>query len=173
MLRLGKIVLGRVNMDAGEFTYGNRIVLGQIFGSECECEGAVAENAHYLEQLRASHKEIYGYSARWLPVRKRLRRYREIVEGLTAWVKLEQIELHQEPTNEELSAGVKAYSEKVGDTATVLALADQFKCDPDTIRGWKYAKVFECLVADFQKAQYEERLFKEQSKTHKGNGKYR
>ena len=171
MLRVGKIVFGRVDMDAGEFTYGNRIVLGEIFRSKCESTDQVAQNAHYVEQLRAAHKEIYGYSLRWLTKRRRKRRIEEIVKGFADWVKLEGIELHREPTPEELSAGVKAYSEKVGDKATVLALADQFKTDPDTIKSWRYAKVFECLVADFQKSQFEERLFKVQSK--KGNGKYR
>lgn len=152
MLRVGNIVLGHIDVDAGEFTYQNRIAFGELFGREDLTD---------YQKLAEAHREIYGYSARWLPRRVRLRRFAEIAEGLADWVKLEQMELKHNPSPEEIAAGIEEYSKEVGEDGTVSALAEQFGQTPMEVRRWPYAEAFRYLRANAKNGQFREKLNKQ------------
>lgn len=149
MLRLGNIVLGHVDIDAGEYTYQNRIAFGEIFSREDLSEYA---------KLAEAFREVYGYSGRWLWRKKRLKRYTEIAQGLADWVRLEQHALTHTPSADEVAAGVEEYSKEVGEDGTVAALAEQFGQTPMQIRRWPYYEAFRYLRANALNARFQKRL---------------
>ena len=69
------------DMAAGEFPYGERIALGEIF--------ARADLSDY-GKMKAAWHELYGWSARLLPPLARARAFTRLVEGLNGWVEREQ-----------------------------------------------------------------------------------
>lgn len=151
MIRVGKIVLGQLNVAAGDFTYGNRIALGDIFQNE--------ELSEY-RKMASAFKEIYGYSCRLLPLRRRVRVLTAIVRDFAAWCNNEQTLLKYDPTPDELAAGINDLSKKVGSMATVHAIARKYAKDPDEILKWEYSKVFGILYTDLENTKYEQRLNK-------------
>lgn len=164
MLRVGKIVLGSVNMQEGAFTYGNRIALGDIFQD--------GDSTEY-QKLKKAFKEIYGYSCRLLPIRKRVRVLNGIVSGLHEWVKREQELLNYEPSSDELAAGIREYSKKVGSFATIQSIAVKFGTDPDEVLKWEYAKVFGILYNDLEEFKYKERFRRVTDEKARRNNRFR
>lgn len=163
MLRIGKIVLGKVDMKGGEFTYGNRIVFIDIFRDKSLSE---------YQQLKAAFREIYGYSPRLLPIRMRYRWLMEIVEGIAYWCEVEQRELDYTPTADEVAAGVEDYQKKIGILGTIEALAEKFSQDPDTILRWSNSKVFGFLRKDLLEAKYRRRYDEVIRRKNGGTAKY-
>lgn len=163
MIRIGKIVIGQLDLEGGEFTYGNRIALGEIFSDE---------NRSEYQRLGAAFRELYGYSCRVLPIRLRLRAFERIVTGMTGWVGKEQEMLHYEPSADELAAGIRELSRRVGSFSTIKALAKSYGRDPDEILQWDYAKIFGILYTDLEEHKFEEKYAKviheRYSKRHKG-----
>lgn len=148
---MSKIVLHRINFESRDFTYGSRIALGDIFGASGVTEYGMLKNAF---------RELYGFSARLLPVRWRVRAFNHIIAGLTSWIEKEQKMLQYTPSSDELAAGVKELGEKVGNMATIKALAKAYSKDPDEILEWDYAKVFGILYTDLEERKYETKLNK-------------
>ncbi len=151
MIRIGKIVVGSLDIEGGEFTYGNRIALGAILSDESRSE---------YQRLKAAFRELYGYSCRLLPLGLRMRLFDRLVAGLTAWIRREEELLHYEPTAEEVAAGVGELTRRVGHFATLKALAKAYGRDPDEVLGWDYAKVFGILQTDLEEHKFEERYAK-------------
>lgn len=157
MIRLGKIVLGRVDLKAGAFSYGTRLALGSIFA-----DGSKSE----YRRLADAFKELYGYSPRLLSPRQRYARLKGIAEDFKTWVDREQQLLAYDPTPEEEQAGIKELAKKVGDFSTVKALGKAFGKDPDEILRWEYSKVFSILFTDLEEQKYEKRLNKAHNAKH-------
>lgn len=148
---MSKIRLHRIDFESGAFTYGNRIALGDIFGN--------TEKTEYM-RMKDAFRELYGFSARLLPIRWRIRAFRRIAEGLKQWIDKEQQMLQYTPSSDELAAGVKELGEKVGNMSTIKALAKAYSKDPDEILGWEYGKVFGILWTDLEERKYEQKLNK-------------
>ena len=142
------VKLGTVNITDGEFTYGNRIVLADIFKDE---------NKSDYQKMKEAFREIYGYSCRWLPRRKRYRALIGIVDGFSEWIKREKMVLDYKPTQDQLNAGIEKYAQAVGAMSTVHAIAERFSTDPDVVLKWDYAKVFGVLFVDLERYKYQER----------------
>ena len=152
MFKLGRYTFGKLDIAGGRFTYGNRIAIGIIFN-----DAALSE----YKKLRALYKEFYGYSASFIfPLRRRFKILDRLAEGVGEWVKKEQELLHYEPKEEERKAGLSEYSKKVGDFATIKALAKEYGQDPDTVLKWEYGKVFGILYANLEEYKYRERYQK-------------
>lgn len=164
MRRIGDIVLGTVNMADGEFTYGNRIALGEIFADDSLTD-------YY--KLKKAFKEIYGYSCRWLPIKKRVRVLNDILKGLYDWVKREGQLLHYDPTSDEIAAGIKEYSKRVGSLATIQAIATKFSVDPDEVLKWDYGKVFGILFNDLELFKYNKRYSKVMDEKSRHHNRFR
>ena len=139
------------NYVEGEFTYGQRIAIGQIFTDESRSE---------YERMRDAYKELYGYPVRLLPPRVRVKRLDNMVAGLQQLVDLERVMLDYKPTSEEERAGIKDYAQRVGDMGTLKALAKAYAQDPDVVLTWKYGKVFGILQTDLEEYKYQTRLQK-------------
>lgn len=149
MIRIGDIVIGHLDIIGGEFTYGNRIAIGNIFGDE---------KKGIYRRLKEAHSEIYGYSCRWLPKRWRYKRLTAMAEGIRFWVEQEQAKLNYTPTADELAAGIEELGKKVGALSTIKSLAKTFATDPDVILRWPYSKVFGFLHLELQESNFNRRF---------------
>lgn len=156
--------IGVVNIQGGEFTYGNRIALADIFKDEGKTE---------YQKMKEAFREIYGYSCRWLPRKKRYRTLIGIVEGFSEWIKRENTVLDYKPTQDQLRAGIEQYSKAVGSMSTVHAIAERFSEDPDTVLRWDYAKVFGILFVDLERYKYQQRERKVIDEKYSGNNRFR
>ena len=159
MLRLGNVIIGHVNIKEGEFTYGNRLYMADVFAEEGLTE---------WQSLAKIYTDIYGYNPKWLLRRVRLARFKELVEGIKFWAEAESRELHRVPSAEELRAGIEEVSKARGAMATIKALAKDFAQDPDKILQWPWAKVYGILRDDLKEAEFTEKLHKQQMNKSRG-----
>lgn len=163
MLRLGKYVIGRIDVAGGRFTYGNRIAVGLIFQSNDKSD---------YQKLKALYKEICGFTPYLLPRFKRFRVLDRLADGIAEWIKKEQDMLHYEPNDDEKRAGVKEYMKNVGEFATIKSLAKEYSKDPDEILKWEYSKVFGILYSNLEEHKYKERYQKIIDEKYKRGNKY-
>lgn len=136
------------NYREGEFSYGQRIAISRIW----------REELREYEKLKLVWKELYGYDCRVIPVRKRVRLLLGLADGLRYWFDLEQRTLATEPTQEQLRAGIRELSEKIGDMGTVTAIAKDYGVDPDVVLTWQWGKVYGILLTDVEQYRYEKKL---------------
>ena len=113
----------------GEFSYGQRLGVGDIFQDE---------NLSEYQRLKAAWKELYGWSLRLMLPFMRARRVKRMLDGIKYWADVESKTLNFEPDDDAKKAGIALLSEEVGTLGTVKALAEKFKCDPDVILGWQW-----------------------------------
>lgn len=139
------------NYVEGEFSYGQRISVGQIFTDEGRNE---------YKRMRDAYRELYGYPVRLLPPHWRVRRLDRMLAGLQKLVELERVLLDYKPSAEEERAGIKDYAKRIGDMGTLKALAKAYAQDPDEVLKWKYGKVFGILQTDLEEYKYQTRLQK-------------
>lgn len=149
------------NYTEGDFTYGQRIAVGQIFTDTSRSE---------YRRMSDAWRELYGWSARLMPPRIRVRRFDRMLDGLRDLVNLEQQLLDYKPTAEEERAGIKDYAQRVGDMGTLKAIAKAYSQDPDSVLKWKYGKVFGILQTDLEEYKYQLRLQKAMSRRKGYNG---
>lgn len=147
--------LRRIDYEGGAFTYGNRIAVAHI----CQ-DTTISEYA----KMKACWHELYGWNARLLPLPWRVRELERMMRGLAHWAEVEQQTLKYEPTPEELRAGIKDYSDAVGDMGTIKAMAKAYAQDPDTVLGWSWGKVYGILLTDLEEYRFGERLRKQYEK---------
>lgn len=151
MKRICGIKVGGIDWDSADFTYGQRLELGDIFGNE--------ETSEY-SKLCEAFKCMYGYSRKWLPMRMRIRVFDRILNGFKEWIEKEQTMLKYTPSSEEMSAGIQELSAKVGSMATIKQIAKSYSIDPDKVLEWPYAKVFAILYTDLEERKFDEKLRK-------------
>lgn len=137
------------NYVEADFTYGQRIAIGQIFTDESRSE---------YQRMADAWKELYGWPCRLMPPKMRHKRLNRMLEGLQKLIDLEQMMLDYKPTAEEERAGIKDYAKRVGDMGTLKALAKAYAQDPDKVLEWKYGKVFGILQTDLEEYKYQTRL---------------
>lgn len=154
MIRIGKYGIGKIDWNK-DFTYGNRIALEQIFASD---------KSDYWKMCDA-FKEMYGFSRRVLPMKLRTEVFESIAIGLKEWIDKEQELLNYTPSAEEIRAGIKDLSDKVGNMSTIKSLAKTYATDPDKVLEWPYSKVFVILYTDLEERKFEKKLSKEYERT--------
>ena len=135
--------------EEGGFSYGQRIEVGMVLSDESLTE---------YRRLIAAWRVLYGWPARLMPPRIRVRRLARMVAGIQHWFNLEAQELKYIPTVEEERAGLKSLTAEVGVMGTVNALAQKFGMDPDAVLRWEYAKVYGILRSDLKEFLYSRRL---------------
>jgi len=152
MLKKKKFILPKeIDVKAGKITYGQRIELGKIFQnletSEIEKFNQTFECLHNFRPVVLQYKKLLPY-------------FEKIIDGLKFWIETEQTLLKYEPSVEELSAGIKELSEKLGEFGVVKSIGKVFSCDPDLILKWEYSKVFYILFTDLEEAKFQIRFQK-------------
>ena len=138
MVRIGKYVIGHLDIAGGAFTYGNRIALGDIFRDDSRST---------YQKMRDAFVELYGWSPRLLPIGRRVKALRRVVDEFKGWLEKEQQLLTFEPEPDQITAGIKE-------------LAKAYSQDPDDILRWEYSKVFGILFTDLEEYKYEKRYNK-------------
>lgn len=137
----------KIDIKGGKFTFNQRIELGNIIKS----------SGSDFDKCVKVLKCLYGN----LPAAAlRLKYFEEIMDGLQYWFEQEKTLLKYDPTADEMAAGIRDYSQKVGDFGTVKSLAKAYNQDPDMILNWEYGKVFGILYTDLEEYKYNQRFNK-------------
>ena len=148
----------KIDIKGGQMTYGQRIELGKICNKYAGSEDPnVAHN-----MLKEVYTCLHGKAPVINPVTivGLLQYLHEVVEGILFWVEREQTALKYDPSPEELKAGVKDLSLKIGEFGTIKALAKTYSRDPDEVLEWKYGKVFGLLYTDLEEHKFSVKLNK-------------
>lgn len=147
MLKKKKFILPKeIDVKGGKFTYGQRIELGKIFQNDELSE---------VDKFERTFECLHGFKPLVFQYKKLMPYFEKIVEGFTFWIQTEVAALNYEPTAEEISAGIKDLSQKLGEFGTSKAIAKAFGKDPDEILKWEYAKVFGILYTDLEEAKFQ------------------
>lgn len=142
-------MIKKIDIKGGEFTWGQRIALGQIVSDQTKTEYDIANDI--LECLHGpDHDDVYK-CADYLE---------EIADGLAYWVKKEQEELALEHSAEELEAGYRQFSESVGNMASIISVAKAYGQNPEEVLNWKYATIFMHLKVEVESEKFNRRLQK-------------
>lgn len=140
-----------INISSGDMTFGQRIDIGKIFASNDDT---------YIKAIKAI-KVLHGIDVTVGWVNKHSDYLKSIIEGISNWVKIESDMLKYDPSPDEIRAGIRDLSKKIGDFGTVKSLAAKYGQDPDTILNWKYSKVFGILYTDLEEYKYSRRYTKQ------------
>jgi hypothetical protein len=152
--------LSKIDIRAGDLTYEHRIDLGDLFASE------QTDAEKFSGTFRILHKVEADFSdGEWM--KEHLDYYREIIEGLQFWFDKEKELLDYNPEPEEIRAGIRELSAKIGPYGTIKAIAKNYARDPDEILKWKYGKVFGILYTDLEEFKYSQRLNKQYERKYK------
>ena len=171
----GQNVLLKIDVKAGDLSYGQRIGLGELFMSDKSESDKFKETFHILHDKKdESGNVIEEFNVDFFNQEKMqfLSEYfTEIIEGLKFWIEKEKLlKYDQEP--EEIRAGIKELGDKIGYFGTLKAVAKNYSQDPDNILEWKYGKVWGILYTDLEEFKYSKKLHKEYEKKWKRSGKY-
>ena len=161
-MNLKQVLSKKVDVKSGDITHGSYIAVRRLLAEAKEYDLEFT-----ISVIKAIHSE-YRYTIGDIVFIKAMVSYfNSIVEGVAHWAEQEKELLAYEPSEEEIRAGVKEYSQKVGEFATVKALAKNYGKDPDEILGWKYSKVFGILYTDLEEYYYNQRYGKVIEKKYK------
>ncbi len=138
------------DIEGGDFTFMQRIEIGQALSSEKDDIGKTLDCLHILLP-----------SIDWRRVNDILKWWNEVAApALGRWFEKERLNLSMDATKEEKEAGIAEMYKRCGDMAVVMALAKDYGKDPDEVAGWKYSKVFNILFVDKERALFERKLQK-------------
>lgn len=140
----------------GQFTFGQRIELGEIITAQ-----NTTEWEKFRQAIACLHPEYKVRYSVW-----EMEYWLEILNGIQWWIKREKSQLKYKPSTEEILAGVDQLSLEVGNMSTITALAEKFSQDPDEVLKWKYGKVFNILLTNLKSFEYKQRLENEIKKKH-------
>lgn len=139
-----------IDIEGGKLTFGQRIDLGKLMCSEYS----------EVEKFEKTFEILHEVKLKISEYKKHIDYFATIIEGLKFWSEQEATLLKYEPTQEEKQAGIKDFSQKVGEFATVKALAKAYSKDPDEILNWEYGKVFGILYTDLEEHKFNVRYNK-------------
>lgn len=139
------INLSKIDIKAGEMTFGQRIELGKIFENQ---------SLNDFQKFTKTFQCLYKYTPDITEVEKLSTHFEEIVTGLRSWIERENTMLQYTPTADEIRAGINELSKKIGEMGTIKALAKNYTTDPDEVLKWQYGKVFTILFTDLEEYKY-------------------
>lgn len=134
----------KIDVKAGEMTFGQRIELGKI----------ITSNDDELFKTIKIIDALHGIKPNSWQLVKLHTYIKDILEGILYWSTTEAKMLKYTPTPEEKQAGIMDLSKKIGDLSTADALAEKYGKDPDEILSWSYVKVFGILYADLETSKF-------------------
>ncbi|OJV40842.1 MAG: hypothetical protein BGO29_14840 [Bacteroidales bacterium 36-12] len=142
--------MSEIDIKSGKITFGQRIELGKIFQGD-DTEIVKFEKVflcmHDFKPAMTEYTKLTDY-------------FNRIIRGITYWIEQEQTLLKYDPSPEELNAGIKDLSDKIGEFGTIKALAKNYGKDPDEVLKWEYGKVFGILYSDLEEYKYQQRFNK-------------
>lgn len=148
VLGASNIIKSKIDVKAGELTFGQRIELGKIYSDQTLSE---------LDKFKRTFECLHKYTPKAVEYSLLIEYFGEIIKGVEFWVLQESTLLKYEPSVKEKRAGIKELSLKTGELGTIKALAKNYHQDPDDILLWKYGKVFGILYTDLEEYLYQVR----------------
>jgi hypothetical protein len=150
-------MLKRIDIKGGKLTYGQRIDLGELFS------GDKTDVEKFTETFRILHDVTPDFSNA-KEMKTYVDYYFQIIEGLQFWLEREKLLLDYQPEPEEIAAGIRELSKKMGCYGVIKTLARNYSQDPDDILKWEYGKVFGIVYTDLEELKYQKRLRKQYEK---------
>ena len=154
-MTIRQVLKNRVDVKSGDITYGSYLAVRKQLAETKEYD-----LAFMVSVIKTIHSEYKYGVGDIVHIKAMVNYFNSIVEGVAHWAEQEKELLAYEPSEEEIRAGVKEYSQKVGEFATVKALAKNYGKDPDEVLEWKYSKVFGILYTDLEEYHYNQRYSK-------------
>ncbi len=139
-----KVLSSKIDIKAGDMTFGQRIELGKIFSGKDD----------ELLKFEKTFNCLHNFQPKLTEFKRLVPYFEEIVEGLKHWSTTEAKMLKYIPTPEEKQAGIMDLSKKIGEMGTVKAIAKTYAMDPDVVLGWNYSKVFGILYTDLEESKF-------------------
>lgn len=143
----------RIDIEAGEFTYGQRIALGRLLSDNSKAD---------WEKLEGTFDILYNKHIKAAQYRHYLPEFEKILQGVQHWMQLEAQLLHYEPSPDEIAAGCNNL--QTSEMGSVYKLARDFGVLPNVILDMQYADVFAVLWNDAEMAAYNKRLMNIQNR---------
>lgn len=144
--RLSEIITSKIDIKAGDLTFGQRIELGQIMSNTVLSD---------LDKFERTFICLHNYKPKATEYSALINYFGDICSGIAFWTNQEATLLKYEPSAKEKRAGIKELSLKTGDLGTIKALAKNYSQDPDDVLLWKYGKVFGILYTDLEEYKYQ------------------
>lgn len=164
-------MLKRIDIKGGKLTYGQRIDLGELLASQKTEVEKFKETFHILHDKKDKSgkvvKALHIDFTNSHEMKMYVSYFKQIIEGLQFWFEKEKKLLDYKPEPEEVRAGIKELSEKIGFFGTIKTLARNYSQDPDDILKWEYGKVFGILYTDFEEYKYQKKLHKQYEQKNK------
>jgi hypothetical protein len=144
-----------IDILSENFTFGQRIALNQIseYTKDFELIEGIIYALYEVKIKKSDYAKVYLH-------------VREVLQKLSVWVEKEKL-LKYEPTPEEIRAGINKISEKLGDFATVDAIAKRMHISHQNAIDLPYSTVFLMLLSDLEHTKFERRLNKIYEQKHK------
>lgn len=131
------------------FTYSMRIELGKIFADQEKSD---------LDKFKETYECLYNHTPKASEYKELILHFEQIVNDLVYWLETEEKMLSSSPSSDEIAAGVREYSQAVGELATVISLSKDYHTFPNDILKRPYSEIFSILYADSERAKFERRL---------------
>ena len=131
------------------FTYSMRIELGKIFADKEKSD---------LDKFKETFQVLYNHTPKATEYTKLLLHFEQIVGDLVYWLEMEEKMLASTPSADEIAAGVREYSQAVGELATLVTLSKDYHVFPNDVLKRPYSEIFGILYADSERAKFERRL---------------
>ena len=141
-----QIIMSKIDIKAGDLTFGQRIELGQIMSNSVLSD---------LDKFERTFICLHNYKPKATEYSALINYFGDICNGIAFWTNQEATLLKYEPSAKEKRAGIKDLSLKTGDLGTIKALAKNYSQDPDDVLLWKYGKVFGILYTDLEEYKYQ------------------
>lgn len=163
---LGTVLNERIDFKNGDFTYGQWLLLIQLFEKNPEPVDLMKGEMRILHNYELTKTDLL-FIAAYIQnketkaisndlFKKTLAGYiEEINEGVKFWMKA-MAKISIPPTPEQARAKVG----KLPHDTTLYALAERFGQDPDTVWNWKFNKVYAILHSSAEEELYKRRLQK-------------
>ena len=131
------------------FTYSMRIELGKIFADQEKSD---------LDKFKETYECLYNHTPKASEYKELILHFEQIVNDLVYWLETEEKMLSSSPSADEIAAGVREYSQAVGELATVISLSKDYHTFPNDILKRPYSEIFSILYADSERAKFDRRL---------------
>lgn len=145
-----------INLHNGEFAYGIYISLKKIIFEASKIENEIKQSHLLISQI---FKTFFKRELNYNDITPELVQFVEnVVKEVVFWQEQEKKYLDFQPTQEEISAGIKQLNEKVGIWGTLKTIGKDYHIDPEEVLQWNLNKVFHILRTDLEESKYQRRL---------------
>lgn len=145
-------MLGRFkkrDIEGGQFTFGERIMLGRIFREE---------EVPDIERTKQIIEVLHDKRVNTLQAIRLMPYALEVAKAFVAWIEREERECSVPPLEEAKQAGIETLAKNCGDMASVVDFAERFGWSFEQVYKMPYMDAFTLWKIDAERGKYQRRL---------------